>query len=290
MKILVTGGTGFVGTYLVRRLMHEHELYCLTRKPGALPANPNVHGIEQDLARPLEVGRLPATMDAIVHLAQSRHFRKFPEQALDVFSVNTESTARLLDYGRQAKIKTFVLASSGGVCGYQPRPIQEDDPPELINFYLASKYAAECLANAYSEQFVPVVLRYFFVYGEGQRDMFMPGLVTRVLQGQAVTVAGKTGVTLNPIHVMDAVEATVRALALTRQETINVAGGETTTVRDLADLIGQLAGTQPVYQFESDKAAVAMVANVEKMRLKLGVHPTVSLKEGLERLIKDLRG
>jgi nucleoside-diphosphate-sugar epimerase len=288
MKILITGATGFMGSRLVRRLMPEHELFCVTRKEGALPSHPHVHAVAQDLAGPIDPGRLPASVEAIVHLAQSRHFRRFPEQARDIFSVNTESTLQLLEYGRQAKIRLFVLASSGGVCGYQPRPIVETDPPDLMNFYLASKYAAESLVNAYVDYFTPVTLRYFFVYGEGQRDMFMPSLVERVFRGNPVILNGKAGVTMNPIHVSDAVEATVGALVIQRPEIINVAGAETTTIRDLAELIGQLTGKRPVYRHEPDKGPMAMVANIEKMKLKLGVTPNVTLKEGLDRLVNDL--
>jgi len=260
----------------------------LTRTAGILPVHPQVHAVELDLADTFDASRLPASMDAIIHLAQSRHFRKFPDYAKDIFQVNTQSTLQLLDYGRQAKIKVFVCASSGGVCGYQPRPIVETDPPELLNFYLASKYAAECLVNAYNDYFATVNLRYFFVYGESQRDMFMPSLVLRVLHGTPVIIAGKTGVTMNPIHVSDAVEATIRALQVVRQETFNVAGAETTTILDLAELIGTMTGNKPVYTFEPEKGAMAMVANIEKMKLKLGVSPKVSLKEGLDRLVQDL--
>jgi len=233
---------------------------------------------------------LPGAADAIIHLAQSRHFRKFPDQARDIFEVNTDSTLQLLEYGRRAKIKSFLLASSGGVCGYQARPILETDPPDLLNFYLASKFAAECLVGAYGEFFATVNLRYFFVYGEGQRDMFMPSLVERVRQGNPVLIHGNSGVAMNPIHVSDAVEATVRALEVERHEVINVAGAERTTVMELAGLIGQLTGKQPVYRYEPDKGPMAMVANIEKMKLKLGVSPKMSLKEGLERLVNDLCG
>lgn len=288
MNILVTGAAGFIGGRLVRRLAPDHEVFCLARQEGTIPARPHVHPIAQDLAGPLQTSRLPESVDAIIHLAQSRHFRKFPEQARDIFAVNTAATSQLLEYGRQAKIRTFLLASSGGVCGYQPRPIVETDSPQPNNFYLASKYAAECLVNAYAEYFSTVTLRYFFVYGEGQRNMFMPGLVERVLKGNPVTLFGKNGVTMNPIHVSDAVEATVRALELQRQETINVAGEETTTVLELAELIGQLTGKKPVYSYEPDKGPMAMVANIEKMKLKLGVSPKVSIKEGLDRLVNEL--
>src|SRR5688572_18391351 len=173
--------------------MPDHELFCLTQQGGALPHHAHVHAIAQNLAGPIDPSRLPASVDAIIHLAQSRHFRKFPEQARDIFAVNTAATAQLLEYGRQAKVRTFLLASSGGVCGYLPRPIVETDPAQPNNFYLASKYAAECLVNAYAEYFATVTLRYFFVYGEGQRSMFMPGMVERVLKGNPVILFGKTG-------------------------------------------------------------------------------------------------
>ncbi len=290
MRILVTGGAGFVGGALVRRLMPDHELFCLVRKDGALPDHPHVHSIVQDLAAPLEPDRLPATVDAVVHLAQSRQFRKFPEQALDIFKVNVDSTAQLLDYGRRARARTFVFASSGGVCGYQPKPIVETDFPEPNNFYLASKYASECLVNAYSDHFAAVVLRYFFVYGEGQRGMFMPGMVERVLKGEPVLLSGKAGITMNPIYVSDAVEATVHALDLTRQETVNLAGAEITTILDLAELIGRITGRPPIYKHEPEKGPMKMVASIEKMKLKLGVAPAVPLKDGLARLVSDLTG
>lgn len=288
MKILVTGASGFIGGWLVKHLMEEHDLYCPTRKVAALPVHPHVHGIEQDLAARIETSRLPASMDAVIHLAQSRNFRKFPDQAMDIFRVNTDSTVQWLEYGRLANIRVFVLASTGGIYGFQSRPIVEKDLPEPSNFYSASKYSAECLVKAYADHFATVILRYFFVYGEGQREMFMPGLATRVLEGAPVTVSGKTGVTMNPIHVSDAVQATVRALDVQRQETFNIAGEETVTIRDLAEMIGQFAGRAPVYQFESDKGPMAMVASTEKMKLKLGVCPKVLLKEGLDRVVKDL--
>lgn len=290
MNIILTGATGFMGRALLQRLLPDHDVFCLARQAGALPAHPRVHAISQDLSEPLAADRLPPLADVVIHLAQSRHFRSFPDQARDIFKVNTEFTQQLLDYGRRAKIRTFLLASSGGVCGYLTRPILETDPPAPGNFYLASKYAAECLVNAYGELFAAINLRYFFVYGEGQRGMFMPGLVERVMQGTAVTVSGRTGVTMNPIHLSDAVEATIRSLDLQRSETINVGGAETATIVDLAELIGRLAGRKPVYRYEADKGPLAMVGNIERMKCKLGVTPKVSLEEGVGRLIKDLAG
>jgi len=289
MRIVLTGATGFIGGWLLRRLMADHEVICLTRKADGLPSHANVKIVSQDLTKPLETAKLPASVDAIIHMAQSRQFRKFPEEAQDIFDVNVSSTQRLLDYARKVKVGQFILASSGGVCGYPARPALESDPPDLLNHYLTTKYAAETLVQSYSNQFVPLILRYFFVYGEGQRRMFMPSLVERVLHGKAVTVNGQTGVAMNPIHVSDAVEATVRALELDRAEVINVAGPDVTTIMDLARRIGQAAGREPVYQFEAEKGPLAMIASIEKMRLRLGVTPKISLHDGIARVVADVR-
>src|SRR5947208_5446540 len=125
MKIVVTGATGFIGTTLIRRLLPDHEVFCLTRNGSALPVHPQVHMIAQDLSKPLDTDRLPQSADAVIHLAQSRHFRAFPDQARHVFKVNTEFTQQSLDSVRQSKIRTFLLASSGGVWGYLPPPSLE---------------------------------------------------------------------------------------------------------------------------------------------------------------------
>ena len=288
MKILVTGASGFIGSWVVKGLMNDHEVYCATRAGGEHPMHEHVHPIEVDLSGEVNFAHLPPQIDGIIHLAQSRNFRKFPEQAQDIFEVNTHSTQQLLEYGRRSKAQVFIYASSGGVCGYQPHPISEDHSPQIMNYYLATKYASECLVRSYSEQFTTVILRYFFVYGEGQRNMFMPGLVERIQTGTPVALSGKTGMLMNPIYVSDAVNATIRALESSRSDIFNVAGGETTTILDLANLIGKLVGKDPQYQIEPTQSSIAMVANIEKMKLKLDMVPSVSLEEGLGRLVKDI--
>ena len=67
-----------------------------------------------------------------------------------------------------------------------------------------------------------------------------------------------------------------------------MAGAEITTVLELAELIGQVTGKKPVYSYQPDKGAMAMVGNIEKMKLKLGVSPRISIKEGLGRLVNEI--
>src|SRR5215213_4375742 len=100
VRLLVTGVTGFTGSALVRALAERGETVYALHRPGGAPLErlKGVELVEQDLSSPLGEG-LPE-VDAVVHLAQSRRYREFPEGAADVFEVNASATARLLDWAR----------------------------------------------------------------------------------------------------------------------------------------------------------------------------------------------
>ena len=129
MKILLTGATGFIGSRLLKSLSsaQDNKLYCTTRaakKPGD---GESITWIHQDFSKKLDLSLFPVRLDTIIHLAQSKNYRNFPEQAIDIFDINVSSTVQLLDYGRQAGISSFVSASTGGVYGYKDSPILETD-------------------------------------------------------------------------------------------------------------------------------------------------------------------
>jgi nucleoside-diphosphate-sugar epimerase len=282
MRILVTGATGFIGRRLVRALATEHRVVGVARTQPADPVE-GVEWISCDLSQASAVEALPERIDIVAHLAQSRHYRAFPERALDIFQVNAASTAALLDYARSARAQTFLFASTGGISGYKPDPIGEEDAPQPNSYYVTSKLIAEQLIQSYREHFTTVVLRYFFVYGPGQRGMLVPTLFERVRTGTPVVLFGPDGIEINPIFVDDAVAATVAALGLDGHETINIAGKEVVSIRALADLIGELAGTSPRYE-QSSALASNLVAKTDRMRVKLGVTPAVPLRAGLARV------
>jgi len=285
MNILVTGATGFVGRRLVTSLGQRGELSCVARSEDTLNAQPDINWIVQDLSQNIEPSAFPSKLDVIIHLVQSRHFREFPEKALDVFNVNVASTMQLLDYGRNIGIKQFILASTGGVYAFKDSTIYETDCPDPPNFYGYSKYLSECLVNSYSENFSTVILRYFFVYGEGQQAMFIPNMIGSVKQGNPIMIQNERGRRINPIYVGDAVDATVNALNLEGHEVINVAGGEIVTIKEIARLIGQMLEIEPKYTLRSERGPIDMVADISSMTLKLGITGQVPLEEGLRRTI-----
>jgi UDP-glucose 4-epimerase len=285
MTVLVTGGTGFLGRSVLPLLAQRGAVVSIHRPGTEPPAVEGVRWIEQDLACPLSAS-IPDRIDAVLHLAQSPRYREFPDGAVDVMEVNAMATTRLLDYCRRAGGETFVYASSGAVLGAGPEPIREDDPPTPCNLYAVSKLAGEQVVAQYRSVLRAHSLRYFFIYGPGQRGMMMPGIIGRVASGQAVTLAGADGIHLNPVYVDDAAVATTAALDLYESATVNVAGPATVSIRGVAEIAGGELGIEP--RFENGPAQSDFMASIERMS-DLLVVPTTTPAEGLKRMIAARR-
>lgn len=265
MKVLVTGATGFVGSRLVESLAGHHDVWAVGR--GSAKGAPGVNWVQWDLAAPPSAGALPAHLDAVLHLAQSRDYRHFPESALAIARVNVDATLELLDHARQAGAKQFVFASSGGVYGGSDVPIKEDASLRPPDFYLSTKVASETLANTYRSMFDVVNLRLFFVYGRGQGpDRFISRLVRRVHAGESVVLYGPEGIRVNPIHVSDVVRAMAASLGLDGSHVVNVAGPDVLTLRQLTELIAEKVGRKPNFEERPQEVNRDLVADTALMK------------------------
>lgn len=284
-NIIVTGAAGLIGARLVTALGAQGGVFGLRRSQPET-RTPGVDWIEADLTDPSFPTQLPAGVDTVVHLAQSSHFRDFPDQAMDVFSVNVAATARLLDWCVRAGASRFVLASSGGVYGTGDgeRGFSEDDVVgggSPLGYYLASKQCAELLAESYTDHLTVTTLRFFFVYGpEQRRGMLIPRLVDSVLAERPIALQGEDGLTINPIHVDDAVTAITRSLSLSESHKINVAGPEVLSLRRIGDTIGGLTGRQPRYEVDPASRPSQIVGDIGKMKRLLG-SPGILFSDGV---------
>ncbi len=286
-RILLTGALGFIGRRLTRSLTEGHEMIGLVRRSPENAAGMGVQLCVQDLRGPLSYSRLPKRLDAIIHLAQSRQYKKFPDEAEDIFEVNVHGTFRLLEYARKIGVECFILASSGGIYGYGYEKLVETDPANPLNFYLSSKYTAELLLANYRSYFRTVVLRLFFAYGSGQRDMLIPGLLQRVTTGDSITIEGEPGLRINPVHVSDAVSAFEAALRLRDSDVFNVAGDEVVTITDLVRLMEKVSGREAVIRYAMSKISGDLVGDNRRMKEVLGVYPKTVLLEGLQEMVRD---
>jgi nucleoside-diphosphate-sugar epimerase len=264
-RILIAGASGLVGSHLLPLLGSEVELHLIGRKFIASEVGVRCHPL--DLAGDFSSARLPDRIDVIVYLAQSDHFRDFPERAGDVFAVNVAAPMRLFDYARRAGASQFIFASSGGVYGSGDTVAREDKLLPArgdLGFYLTTKLCSELLAQNFTGLFDVALLRLFFAYGEGQkRQMLIPRLIGNVRSGTPVTLQGEDGIRINPVYAADAAHAVLAALNLKGSHTINVAGPETLSIREICEEIGRQVGRKP--KFIIADPAGDLVADISSM-------------------------
>jgi UDP-glucose 4-epimerase len=283
--IVITGGTGLIGAALVQRLATEHEVHCVSRRPP--PARAAIwHAL--DLAHACGFERLPQRADAVIYLAQSEYFRDFPAHSLNIYEVNTANVLRMLEYARQAGVKNFVYGSSGGINAVDKTKANENvEIPAVgdIGFYLSTKLCSELLAQNYAAFFKVAILRYFFVYGRGQRHgMLIPRLVQRVRAGEPIVLHGRDGIRINPVHVADAAEATRCALSLDVSMAINIAGPQVLSLRQIGEIIGEAVGRAPVFTVEDDKEPQDLIGDTTGMREHLTA-PQIHFADGIKSLL-----
>lgn len=244
MKILVTGAGGFLGSRAVSTWGLDSDLTAVVRDRSADAVPAGVKALATDLAGPVDHRELPEQVDAVVYFAQSRRYREFPGGATDMEAVNVGAALSLADYAISAGAKNFVYLSTGGVYRPSDRALKETQELDPSSFYAASKAAAEALLEHYSDLLNVVILRPFFVYGPGQSGMLMPTLIDKVTRGREIVVDDENGMRSNPTYVDDAVEMVRRALELPLSTTLNVAGDQTLSIREMAEIIGRVVGRE----------------------------------------------
>ena len=267
MRILLTGGSGFVGRRLLTELSRTHFVACICRPGSRLPfSHPNVVRVNSDLSLPIEADSIPPDIDAILHFAQSDKYRDFPNGADDMFAVNVASTARLLVLGHAARIKSFILASTGSV--YEPftGTSSEDGELQPTSFYAASKLAAEKLTRPYSNLFNVLVFRLFTPYGPGQEDRLIPNIWRRVLANEPIHLGGDSdGLTLPITHVDDIVDCVTSGLTAGWSGVFNLSCPQRISLRQIGQVLGDLAQKEP--QFICDRSSDKVEIRPELERL-----------------------
>ncbi len=301
-RILVTGGAGFVGSNLVKRLLREgarvtvlDDLFTGRRENLPEQGLAFVHGSVCDAAT---VEPLVAANDLVFHLA-ARNIVVSTRNPREDFETNIGGTLNVLLAARAAGDRRVVYTSSTSVYG-NPRylPMNEDDPLSLLTPYAVSKLAGEnyCMAFYESYGLPATAVRYSNIFGPGQ-DPANPycGVVAKFLEsllaGRAPVIHGDGNQTRDFTFIDDAVEATVLAGTSDRAtgEVFNVGSGVETRVNELAAALIRLTGA-PVTPTHTDRRDVdnirRRVVNIEKTRRALRWIPEVTLEEGLRRTVE----
>lgn len=265
MKMVVTGGAGFIGTHLVNRLVGQgHEVHVIDNlisgDPGQLHNEAVLHVTDVGGAQAASCISL-LRPDVVFHLAAQADVQRSIQSPADDASANITGTILMLDACRAAKVRKFVFASTSGVYGdLQKELITEKDPVSPISFYALSKLTAEHYIRLYGDYFDLdyTILRYGNVYGPGQTAKGEGGVVAvfgeRIKNSQPLSIYGDGNQTRDFIYVQDVVGANLAAMQAGCRETLNISTGVPTSINRLVEIIrGQIKGSLET-EYASPKA------------------------------------
>jgi UDP-glucose 4-epimerase len=305
MKVLVTGGAGFIGSHIVDKLLlNGHEVVVLDDLSSGRLKNikhhldeRGFHFLKGDIRNVRTVEKSLEGVNAVIHEAALASVPLSIENPSLTNEVNVSGTLNLLKASLKAKVKRFVYASSCAVYGAASElPINEDTPLKPLSPYAASKLAAEdhCKAFYKNHGLETVRLRYFNAYGPrqtaGEYAGVMVKFLERIRKGQPPIIFGDGKQTRDFISVADVVEATL--LALNRGdaagEVFNIGTGEVATINRLCELFLKALGRpdlKPAYEDAKPGDIRHSQADIAKARQVLGFQPKVSLEQGIKEFI-----
>lgn len=301
MKILVTGGAGFIGSHVVEALLKRGEtvtvlddfndFYDPALKRRNVTGFPNI--IEADIRAPLP----PQQFDAIIHLAARAGVRPSLAQPRLYTDVNVAGTQNLLEFARESGIRKFVFASSSSVYGVNEKvPFNEADPIfNPISPYAATKLAGEALCHVYHHLYDLdlVCLRFFTVYGPRQRpDLAIRKFTEAILAGKPIEVFGDGSARRDYTHIDDIVQGVLAALDRNLgYEIINLGESRTVELRELITLIEKATGqTAKLNRLPLQPGDVPVTyADISKARRLLSYDPQVPIETGIARFVEWCR-
>ncbi|MDR3565069.1 MAG: NAD-dependent epimerase/dehydratase family protein [Negativicutes bacterium] len=256
MKVVVTGGAGFIGSHIVEHLLgKKYQVAIVDNLSTGLRENinPGAQFHKMDIVRD-DLSSLFASerFDAVIHLAAQTMVPKSLEEPDHDCEVNVLGTVNVLEAARKNGVKRVVFASSAAVYGNTSAvPIAESIPAQPTSFYGLSKLVAENYLKLYNELFGMeyVVLRYANVYGERQGDSGEGGVISifarKFLNGQSISIFGDGGQTRDFIYAGDVAAANGQALlAVAVNRVYNISTATEVSVNDLAGLMAKVAGRQ----------------------------------------------
>ncbi|MCX8201085.1 MAG: NAD-dependent epimerase/dehydratase family protein [Candidatus Caldarchaeum sp.] len=304
VDVVVTGGAGFIGGFVVRRLLDWRWRVTVVDdfSTGDMfnlpPPSPLLNVVEHDISIGDRLEALFDGADAVVHLAAVSSVPACEADVEKAFAVNVTGTENVLNACVAKNVEKVVFVSSAAVYGEAEGVITEETPVNPVSVYGRTKLLAETLVQSFSEKkkIEAVVLRVFNAYGKtkakngfGVVDQF----IDDVVHGRALNVHGDGGQVRDFVYVGDVADAVVSCLErnFDGMEVFNIGSGAGFSVLEVAELVLKAFGktsSSIVHAPPRPNDVRYSVASVEKARRMLGYSPSVNLKKYVEERAKQL--
>jgi len=302
MRVLVTGGAGFIGRHITEYFQHRAEVRVLDNLRSGLKSNLSGLNCQFMIGSILDRDLVTEAMkgvDFVFHLAAIASVQESIQKPNECAEINTRGTVIVLEEAARAGAKKLILSSSAAIYGDNPtNPKIESMPAEPKSPYATSKYEAERHCHSFTDEgrLATVSLRYFNVFGpyqdpRGEYAAAVPAFIEKAIRGEPMTIFGDGRQTRDFIYVDDVVAANA-FFALKSQATgiFNVACGRPITVADLALSIRKLTKSSCTIDYAAERPGDVKhsLAGIDKMHTA-GFRPVCDLAGGLRTTIQFFR-
>lgn len=303
MKILVTGGAGFIGKYLVKSLQENNHIISIIdnfsnsdKKSISTFEDNRIQVFEGDITNFEDISNATINQDLVIHLAAKISVEESIKNPDETFRVNVEGTRNVLSSCKKNNVKKLIASSSAAVYGegIQNIKLNEQSIKNPISPYGESKIKMEeeimkfCSLNEINF----VILRFFNIYGIGQTSEYA-GVITKFLEkikkNQALSITGDGTQIRDFVSIYDIICSIDNAIKYNRNGIFNIASGNGITVNELAKLMISASGKKLDIKNISFKQGEIKYSQADILlaKEKLGYISKINLKEGIKKLLEN---
>jgi nucleoside-diphosphate-sugar epimerase len=292
-KVLVTGGTGFIGTELVEQLhVRGYEVTILDRKDKPIGLD-HVKYIQGELSNPARCVMACGNQDYVIHLAAKA---RIPESFInpdEYFDSNVTGTRNILTAASAVGVRKFIYAGSSSVYGNNTPPNKPNHKPDPLNYYAMSKLFGEHLCKQYKIMFNLNynILRFFTVYSENQPTSLLFGKFAQMVkEGKPVTIHGDGEFKRDFIHVSDVASACIASMeSKVKNDTFNVGTGTSISVNGVVDILKKYAPDLEAINVDKQRGyAPETLADISKTKNLLNWSPKIEIVPGLNTMFEEI--
>lgn len=305
-KALITGGAGFIGTFLAKNLVNKglevklfdldftnHDLLCQKLKNF-----PKVERVKGSILDNNAICNAARGCDYVIHLAAMLGVRRTERRRIECLNINILGTINVLEACLKEKSEKILFSSSSEIYGEMGESsIKEGSPKNPVSIYAVTKMAGEEYLRAYSERYglKYSIVRFFNVYGPGQvAEFVIPRFIKRILNNDPPVVYGDGSQIRSFCFVEDAAEGAAKALLTDKNQIFNIGNDkESISMKDLAYKVIKISGKKIEPEFismsESDRQSSREIKRripcIDKARNLLGYEPQFSLEDGIKQIM-----